>query len=258
MSETVQGVDLSNYSSIEKNVTRAGERTWEAISNWLVKAFSVDLEHQNMLVMALINKSAPVYWKLVALEGTPRWRSFIRNACRVGLPVILFVQVYQKGGSSSQVHEEAKDVDEGGDGEEGEGAKEGEQQEEEEGEQQEKEERVSEGEHPSRGYVVTGVIDAVEVNPEVMRQYQRELEADERALEEDSSDDDYDDDGDDEDDDDDDDDESEDHVPLHWRNYDFSRCTVNSGENVPWKYMENEVCEGAMYPSTAHLKDAVK
>jgi hypothetical protein len=72
------------------------------------------------------------------------------------------------------------------------------------------------------------------------------LEADERALEEDSSDDDY------------DDDESEDHVPLHWRNYNFSRCTVNTGDNVPWEYTENEVCVGAMYPSTAHLKDAVK
>jgi hypothetical protein len=104
---------LSNYSSVEKNVPRAGERTWEAITNWLVKAFSVDLEHQCMLVMALINRSTPVYWEFVALEGTPRWRGFIRNACRVGLHVILFVQVYQKGGSSSQVHEEAADVDEG-------------------------------------------------------------------------------------------------------------------------------------------------
>jgi hypothetical protein len=28
-----QGVDLSNYSSIEKNVTRVEERTWEAITN---------------------------------------------------------------------------------------------------------------------------------------------------------------------------------------------------------------------------------
>jgi hypothetical protein len=80
-----------------------------------------------------------------------------------------------------------------------------------------------------------------------MRQYQRELEADERALEEDSSYDDYD-----------DDDESEDPEPLHWRNYDFSRCTVNTGENVPWEYTKNEVCVGAMFPSTAHLKDAVK
>jgi hypothetical protein len=67
--------------------------------------------------MALINRSAVVYWELVPLEGTPRWRSFIRNACRIGLFVILYVQVYQKGGSSSQVHEKAEDVDEGGGGE---------------------------------------------------------------------------------------------------------------------------------------------
>jgi hypothetical protein len=78
-----QGVDLSNYSSIEKNVPRAGERTLEAITNWLVKAFLVDLEHQCMLVMSLINRSTPVYWELVALEGTPRQRGFIKNACRL-------------------------------------------------------------------------------------------------------------------------------------------------------------------------------
>jgi hypothetical protein len=47
-------------------------------------------------------------------------------------------------------------------------------------------------------------------------------------------------------------------VPWDWQNYDFSQCIVNSGENVPWEYTENEVCEDAMYPSTAHLKDAVK
>jgi hypothetical protein len=28
-----QGVDLSNFSSIEKNVKRATERTWEGITN---------------------------------------------------------------------------------------------------------------------------------------------------------------------------------------------------------------------------------
>jgi hypothetical protein len=43
-----QGVDLSNYSSIEKNVKREAERTWEAITNYLVKAFAGDLEHQCM------------------------------------------------------------------------------------------------------------------------------------------------------------------------------------------------------------------
>jgi hypothetical protein len=93
-----------------------------------------------------------------------------------------------------------------------------------------------------------------------MRQYQRELEADERALEEDSSDDDYDNDDDDDDDDDEEEEEEEeeDHVPLHWQNYDFSECTINSGEIVPWEFTENEICKGAMYPTTAHLKDAVK
>jgi hypothetical protein len=33
---------------------------------------------------------------------------------------------------------------------------------------------------------------------------------------------------------------------------------ILADEIVPWEYTENEVCVGAMYPSTAHLKDAVK
>jgi sugar phosphate permease len=154
-----QGVDLSNFSAIEKNVKRAVERTWEGITNWLVKAFVVDLEHQYLSVMALINRSEHLYWELVPHEGTPQWRSFIRNACLVGLLVILFIQVFQKGSSSSQVHEEAEDVDEGRGGEEGEGAEEGD----------------SEGEQTSRGYDVTGSIDEGQENPKVMRHYQREL-----------------------------------------------------------------------------------
>jgi hypothetical protein len=89
--------------------------------------------------MALINRCEHVYWELVPLEGTPQWRSFIINAYRFGLPVILFVQVFQKGESSSQVHEEVEDVDES----------------DEEGEQQEAEARDSEGDETSRGYVVT-------------------------------------------------------------------------------------------------------
>jgi hypothetical protein len=34
-----QGVDLSNFSLVEKNVPRVGERTWEVITNWLGKVF---------------------------------------------------------------------------------------------------------------------------------------------------------------------------------------------------------------------------
>jgi hypothetical protein len=32
--------------------------------------------------MALINRNEHVYWDLMSLQGTPQWRSFIRNACR--------------------------------------------------------------------------------------------------------------------------------------------------------------------------------
>jgi hypothetical protein len=83
------------------------------------QGITIDFEHHYMSVKTLINRSTQVYRELVALEGTPRWRSFIRNAYRVGLPVILFVQTYYNGGCSSQVHEEVEDVDEGEGGEEG-------------------------------------------------------------------------------------------------------------------------------------------
>jgi hypothetical protein len=76
-----QGVDLSNFCSVEKNIKRAVERTWECITNWLCKAFVVDLEHQYLSVMALINISDHVYWELVPLQGAPQWRSCIKNAC---------------------------------------------------------------------------------------------------------------------------------------------------------------------------------
>jgi hypothetical protein len=63
-----QGVDLSNFSSVEKNIPRAGERIWEVITNWPAKVFIVDFKHHYMSVKALINRSTPVYWELVALH----------------------------------------------------------------------------------------------------------------------------------------------------------------------------------------------
>jgi hypothetical protein len=77
--------------------------------------------------MALINRSEHVYWELMPLQGTPQWSSFIRNLYRVGLLVVLFVQVFQNSGSSSKVNEEVEDVHER------EGDEEGEQQDEEKG-----------------------------------------------------------------------------------------------------------------------------
>jgi hypothetical protein len=42
---------------VKKNVKRPVEKTWDSITNWLVKAFALDLEHQCLSVMALINRS---------------------------------------------------------------------------------------------------------------------------------------------------------------------------------------------------------
>jgi hypothetical protein len=39
----------------------------------------------------------------MALQGTEHWRSYIKTTCDIDLPVMLFVQVVHKAGSSSQV-----------------------------------------------------------------------------------------------------------------------------------------------------------
>jgi hypothetical protein len=56
--------------------------------------------------MALINRSESLYWELMPLQGTEHWRSYIKTACDIGFPVMLFIQVVHKAGSSSHVHEE--------------------------------------------------------------------------------------------------------------------------------------------------------
>jgi hypothetical protein len=55
--------------------------------------------------MALINRSESLYWELMPLQGTEHWRSYIKTACEIGLPVMLFIQVVHKAGSNSQVPE---------------------------------------------------------------------------------------------------------------------------------------------------------
>jgi hypothetical protein len=37
------------------------------------------------------------------LQGTEHWRSYIKTACDIGFPVMLYIQVVHKAGSSSQV-----------------------------------------------------------------------------------------------------------------------------------------------------------
>jgi hypothetical protein len=63
--------------------------------------------------MALINRSESLYWELMPLQGTEHWRSYIKTACDIGLPLMFFIQVVHKVGSSSQVHQEVSATHQG-------------------------------------------------------------------------------------------------------------------------------------------------
>jgi hypothetical protein len=167
------------------------------------------------------------------LQGTEHWRSYIKTACDIGLPVMLFIQVVRKVGSSGQVpvsdtHQGETEV-QAGDGpatelqEEGDGGS---------------------GEEEEEGHGHThfdGAIDEGEVNEELLRRFKMVANGDERGLEEESSH-----------------DEDDPLVPRDWDSYNFSQLSVNAGENVTWEYRENAVSVGAMYKSAVEVKDAVK
>jgi hypothetical protein len=60
-----EGVDLSPFKTVERDLTRAEERPWGVITNWLYKAFRKDEEQWKLLVMVVFNNSEPVFWELM-------------------------------------------------------------------------------------------------------------------------------------------------------------------------------------------------
>ena len=63
------GVDLSEFSSITKNVPRARERTWISISNWLFKAFALNRDEHEISVMAVVSRRELVFGSYCHLKG---------------------------------------------------------------------------------------------------------------------------------------------------------------------------------------------
>jgi hypothetical protein len=55
---------------VTRNVKNAAGRSWEAITTWLYKAISLDSEEYVLSMMALFNRSHPVFWDLMPFEGT--------------------------------------------------------------------------------------------------------------------------------------------------------------------------------------------
>jgi hypothetical protein len=96
------GVDLSKFNYVDHVIKRAASRTFWSVTQFF-RAFHVDAKQHDLSIMALINISESLCWELIPLQGTEHWRNYIKTTCDIGLPVMLFIHVVHKAGSSSQV-----------------------------------------------------------------------------------------------------------------------------------------------------------
>ena len=46
--------------------------------------------------MAVVSRREPVFWELLPLEGTENWRNYVNISTSRGLPLVLFVQAFEK------------------------------------------------------------------------------------------------------------------------------------------------------------------
>jgi hypothetical protein len=90
------GVDLSEFNSVDHVIRRAAERTLGSITNFFYRAFHVDAKQHDFFIMALINRSESLFCELMPLQDTEHWRFYIKQACEIGLLVMLFIQVVHK------------------------------------------------------------------------------------------------------------------------------------------------------------------
>ena len=151
------------------------------------------------------------------------WRRFVEVSTERGLPLVIFVQAYEKVGGSSEMNEDIQEVDNDTVQRPADAA-----------------ETIGPVNEP------TGEADEGEAIPSLIEQMEREDEEGNGVEDGDC------------DDDNDDDDAVEHMVPGCWSNYDHSQFVVNEGESVRWEYNVNEVTVGAIYRSGEEVKEAVK
>ena len=185
--------------------------------------------------MAVVSRREPVFWELLPLEGTQNWRNYVNISSSRGLPLVLFVQAFEKISFSTET---------GGD-HEGQGHIVSEDTEtmhepHEEGGELEIVEDDRHAAHEPRQ--ATSQADEGENIPEIVEEFHREGEQQHNAMDDDSSD----------------DDDDDYHVPHNWSGYDFSKLSVNEGEAVPWEYRQNEVCIGSVYANSDNMKETIK
>ncbi|RLN23736.1 hypothetical protein C2845_PM07G29350 [Panicum miliaceum] len=101
-----EGVDLSEFNSVRKKIPRASDRTWGSISNWILKAFGLNRDEHEISVMTVVNRRNIVCCELLPLEGTRNWRNYVIISTSQGLPLVLFVQAFEKIMCSNEPLEE--------------------------------------------------------------------------------------------------------------------------------------------------------
>lgn len=112
----------------------------------------------------------------------------------------------------------------------------------EEGDEEEYQDDVDpDGAHSSEHLIEpTGKVDEGERVPSLIELVERDDLQDDKSPEYDISD-----------------DEDDAPVPMDWNNLNFNNFMVNEGNQVAWEYTQNEVTQGARYPTSQAMKDAV-
>ncbi|KAK1694130.1 hypothetical protein QYE76_010827 [Lolium multiflorum] len=230
------GVNLSEFKSVEMNMT--APRTWtiEQVKDWLTECFGLNPEVHTVGVHALWTKSITnILWYLRPVDDTSKWVSWLKGSERRGtnpvalvLPVAKEVAPPEGGYSGGGGYEsgQSSQAPGGGGGYEP--------------EQSSHAEDVYSGQ--GDGYSgEDGEVDGDEENG----YRQNQMEEEDTEGESDAGDSDESDDG------------EEVPIPGRWNHNFSSAMTINDGLDSNWEYHQNNVAVGAMFPSKRHMQDAI-
>ena len=87
---------MSEFSSITKNYPELERGLGFQYPIDSFKAFALNRDEHEISVMTVVSRREPVFWELLPLEGTQNWRNYVNISSSRGLPLVLFVQAFEK------------------------------------------------------------------------------------------------------------------------------------------------------------------
>jgi hypothetical protein len=219
------GVDLSMFGVIQKQVTSPGEKSFTALYKWLLRILQIDGSIYNLNVRGLFSRSTDYYfWELVPINSTETWKNYVDFCFGMGLPLVLLVDTEEVEHVGV---EEADDQDKETENIGGEGAC----------------EIGTSSENRERGPI--GQADEAEVFTELVEQMERDDMETEEVDEDDSSD-----------------EENDTHppipVPAEWRNVNYDTFVANEGYRAPYQSRPKVVTQQDVYPTKLAVMQAVQ